>query len=118
MTEHQIDWVSESTRYPDVAGHRNTDTSEAAAKDINERLGRLQALALTTIRAAGALGLTADELAAELEVSRWTIQPRTSELRRKGKIADSGQRRRNESTKSAIVWVAVEHLDESQRAAA
>ena len=118
MTEHQIDWVEESARYPDVAGHRDVDTSIAAAADMNKRLGRLQQLALTTIQAAGAMGLTADELAAELEVSRWTIQPRTSELRRKGKIADSGQRRRNESGKSAIVWVAVEHLPESERAAA
>ena len=63
-------------------------------------------MAETTIRDAGAGGLTADELAARLEKDRWSIQPRTSELRRKGLIRDSGQRRPNGSGKMAIVWIA------------
>lgn len=91
--------------YPDTPGHRNVDTSIAAADALAPRLGRLQRLASGAIRDAGAHGLTVDELAARLEMDRWSIQPRTSELRRKGLIRDSGQRRPNITGKLAIVWI-------------
>lgn len=92
--------------YPDAPGHRNVDTSVQAAVAITPSLGRLQRMAEMAIREAGSLGLTADELAARLDMDRWSIQPRTSELRRKGRIRDSGQRRLNRTGKRAIVWVA------------
>ena len=94
------------TGYPDNAGHRGVDTSVAAADDITPKLGRLQRLAETTIRAAGPRGPTANELAARLEMERWSIQPRTTELSRKGIIRDSGQRRPNVTGEAAIVWIA------------
>jgi len=90
--------------YPHSPGHRGVDTSIAAAADIAPKLGRLQAAAQCAIAAAGAAGLTADELAENLDVDRYTIQPRTSELKVKGIIADSRQRRLNASGKRAIVW--------------
>ncbi len=93
--------------YPDDPGHRGVDTSVAAAVALSPALGRLQHMALHAIRAAGARGLTADELAATLGLSRWSIQPRTSELKRKGLIRDSHQRRLNVTGKEAIVWVAI-----------
>lgn len=92
--------------YPDAPGHRLVDTSVAAAVALAPRLGRLQQMALEEIRDAGWLGHTADELAARLGMDRWSIQPRTSELRRKGLIRDSGQRRPNATGKLAIVWIA------------
>lgn len=92
--------------YPDAPGHRNVDTSVAAASDLAPNLGRLQRMAQAAIRDAGPIGLTADELAARLEMDRWSIQPRTSELRRKGLIRDSGRRRPNATKKLAIVWIA------------
>ena len=92
--------------YPDSPGHRHVDTSVAAAMALAPMLGRLQRMALEAIRDAGGLGLTADELAARLGMDRWSIQPRTSELRRKGLIRDSGLRRPNGTGKQAIVWVA------------
>ena len=92
--------------YPDAPGHRNVDTSIAAAIALAPSLGRLQRMALEAIREAGWIGLTADELAERLELDRWSIQPRTSELKRKGMIRDSGQRRPNATGKLAIVWVA------------
>ena len=92
--------------YPDAPGHRNVETSIAAADALAPKLGRLQRMAETTIRDAATRGLTADELAARLDMDRWSIQPRTSELRRKGLIRDSGQRRPNASGKLAIVWTA------------
>lgn len=92
--------------YPDAPGHRNVDTSVAAANALAPKLGRLQRMAETAIRDAGLFGLTADELAARLDMDRWSIQPRTSELRRKGLIRDSGRRRPNATGKQAIVWIA------------
>ena len=92
--------------YPLEPGHRNVETSVAAADALAPQLGRLQRMAETTIRDAGAHGLTADELAARLDMDRWSIQPRTSELKRKGLVRDSGQRRPNSTGKLAIVWVA------------
>jgi len=93
--------------YPNEPGHRGVDTSIAAAIALAPKLGRLQRMAQNAIREAGWLGLTADELAARLGMDRWSIQPRTSELKRKGLIRDSGQRRPNSTGKLAIVWVAV-----------
>ncbi|MDP9057171.1 MAG: hypothetical protein M3N34_07595 [Pseudomonadota bacterium] len=81
------------------------ETSIEAASDLAPKLGRLQRLAQAAIRDAGPRGLTADELAAELDLDRWSIQPRTSELRRKGLIRDSGRRRPNATRKAAIVWI-------------
>lgn len=91
--------------YPDAPGHRNVDTSIAAAEALAPKLGRLQRMAEEAIRDAGLKGLTADELAARLEMDRWSIQPRTSELKRKGLIRDSGMRRPNATGKQAIVWI-------------
>ena len=92
--------------YPDAPGHRNVDTSIAAADALAPKLWRLQRMAGAAICDAGVHGLTADELAARLDMDRWSIQPRTSELKRKGLIRDSGQRRSNATGKLAIVWVA------------
>jgi len=92
--------------YPDAPGHRGVETSVAASEALQPKLGRLQALAAATIREAGERGLTADELAAKLRLDRWSVQPRTSELRRKGLVKDSGRRRPNITGKFAIVWIA------------
>lgn len=91
--------------YPDAPGHRNVETSIAAADALVPKLGRLQRMTQAAIRDAAEHGLTADELAARLEMDRWSIQPRTSELKRKGLIRDSGQRRPNATGKLAIVWI-------------
>ena len=95
------------TSYPDAPGHRNIETSVAAALDLAPKLGRLQSMAQIALREAGERGLTADELAASLQFDRWSIQPRTSDLKRKGLIRDNGQRFPDKTGKLAIVWVAV-----------
>ena len=91
--------------YPDAPGHRGVDTSVKAADAIAMKLGRLQRMAEAAIRKAGDDGLTADELAEQLQKQRWSIQPRTTELNRKGIIQDSGKRRFNVTGRAAIVWV-------------
>ena len=108
MDEPDLFGFTPAPEYPDVPGHRGVATSIAAAADIAPKLGRLQRLAEETIRAAGPVGRTADELAEQVDLPRWTIQPRTTELRHKGLVVDSGMRRPNCTGKSAIVWVAPE----------
>lgn len=92
------------SQYPDSPGHRGVDTSIEAAEKFTPKVGRLQKMTLDAIAARGAFGLTADECAQLIGLDRWSIQPRTSELRRKGLIVDSGLRRKNETGKRAIVW--------------
>jgi hypothetical protein len=96
--------------YPESPGHRGIDTSVAAADDLASKLGFLQRMVGTTIHRAGGRGLTTDELAANLGLNRWTVQPRTSELRRKGIIRDSGRRRPNATGRMAIVWIAAKSV--------
>jgi len=91
--------------YPFTAGHRDIDTSVAAAEVINESLPRLQRSVLSVIAAAGAHGATGDEIAAVLDWERHRVRPRTSELRRLSKIVDSGNRRDSLAGIASIVWV-------------
>ena len=91
--------------YPDSPGHRGVETSIEAAEALAPKLGRLQRMAEQAIFNAGPAGLTADELAEQLELDRYSIQPRTTELKRKGLVVDSGTRRLNASGKRAVVWV-------------
>lgn len=95
--------------YPNAPGHRGVETSIEAGEAVAPKLGRLQAMAERSIRDAGSLGRTADELAECLGLDRWSVQPRTSELKRLGKIVDSGLRRFNSSGKRAIVWTMPEY---------
>lgn len=91
--------------YPNSPGHRGVDTSIEAAGAIARKLGRLQTLTHKAICSAGYNGATSHELCERLDMANTSIQPRISELRRMGRIKDSGQRRRNASGVSAIVWV-------------
>jgi len=92
--------------YPDAPGHRSVENSVAAADALAPKLGRLQRMADSAIREAGPHAPTADELAERLDMDHWSIQVRSSELKRKGLIRDGGQRRPICIGKLAIVWIA------------
>lgn len=91
--------------YPMSAGHRGIDTSAAAAAAMASLLSYLQAKVYRAIAEAGPRGLTTNELSDQLRIDRGSIQPRTSELRAKGRIRDSRHRRQNANGKKAIVWI-------------
>lgn len=95
--------------YPNEAGSKGpAETGPEAAADVD--CARLQRLVLGSIRRAQKAGRTAEEVANALQLPRVTAQPRTSELKAKGLIFDSGQRRINRSSgKRAVVWVAKEY---------
>lgn len=90
--------------YPAVPGFKDTDTSKAAAEEMKPTAATLRAACYSLLYPA--LQLTADEAADLLGISILSIRPRFSELKRLGKIEDSGERRANLSGHRAIVWKA------------
>ena len=91
-------------QFPHVPGHRGIDTSIEAAEAIAPSAGFLQGLVLAAVTEAGPNGVTVVEMSNHHGLDRMSIQPRFSELRALRKIVDSGQRRKNPSGISAIVW--------------
>lgn len=100
--------------YPDAAWFKGeAETGREAAEAVNEKLGRLQAMVQDAIRGTGPLGLTPEEMAERSGLPRASVQPRFSELKRKGVIVDSGHRRRNPSSgKRAVAWCLKEFAPE------
>ncbi len=99
-----------SDTYPNRPGDRGVETSIEAGNNLAPDLARLQAKTQGAYNEAGATGLTVVEAAERINLDRYTVQARTSELRKKGLIADSGQRRPNPSGRRAIVWTLPEHV--------
>ena len=93
-------------RYPYVPGAQNETTSRAAAESMLPAVGTIRAHVLAHVRQCGAHGATADEVADALALSKFTARPRCTELFVMGLTLDSGRRRRNDSGRMAIVWVA------------
>lgn len=75
-----------------------------AADAIAEQAGTIRDKVLAVIQRWAS---TPEEIAKDLKVDLYTVRPRVSELKRLGKIKDSGHRRASRSGKSAIVWEAV-----------
>lgn len=97
--------------YPSTPGHRGVDTSIAAADMVAGIAGPLRRMVYRAVHEAGARGLTTDEIAAALRMPRYSVQPRTTELKYDRRIRDSGCRRPNASGCNAIVWVATVALE-------
>lgn len=86
--------------YPNAAGFKEPTTSREAAESTDAP--RLRAMVEHAMRIFGPM--TADETAYKLALPILSVRPRLSELRRLGRIVSTGQRRKNRSGKSAIVW--------------
>lgn len=105
MDSHDIENFDLFNPYPYSPGHRNVDTSIAAAAEIAPTFGRMQGMVRDAIAEAGASGLTSDEVAQRTPINKYTVRARTAELRRLGVIVDSKQRRLNDSgQREVIVW--------------
>jgi hypothetical protein len=106
--------------YPDRPGHKGeAETGREAAEAIAPKLGRLQRLVRDVVAGRGAQGITPEEAADVLGVDRVSVQPRFSELKAKGIVADSGMRRTNPSSrKRAVVWVLQQFAPAPDREAA
>ncbi len=86
--------------YPITAGWKGTDTSREAAETVNTAIVRVMVEAWLLTHGPH----TADEVADALGIDRLTVRPRCSELRRLGRLEDTGERRLNLSGRRAIVW--------------
>lgn len=89
--------------HPGSARHSDPDTSKDAARKLDtNHIEKLVTDALTII---GPIGATTEELASDLNLPLVTVSPRMRPLARKNRVRDSGERRKNESGRAAIVWV-------------
>lgn len=95
--------------YPHEPGHKGGETSRHAAEDMASRAATLRG---KVMRLLTTHDLTADECARALGENILAIRPRLSELHVLGAIFDTGERRRNVSTKRAIVWGLVRRGEE------
>ncbi|WP_426256061.1 hypothetical protein [Sphingomonas sp. DC2300-3] len=77
----------------------------AAAARVANIAGPLRRLVYKAIVEAGGNGATTDEIADALAMPRYSVQPRTTELKHDRRIRDSGRRRLNASGCKAIVWI-------------
>lgn len=88
--------------YPDHPGSKGRDgTSQEAADAIAPDVTRLRLLALRALDRLGAA--TVLEAVAVSGVTREALQPRFSELRARGLVEPTGERRANPSGKRAAV---------------
>ena len=97
-----IDWPEPRAR------HNAPETSHEAAESIAPAASRLAKWVLENIEYS--VGLTCFEVEEITDLSHQTASARITELRQKGLIKDSGQRRLTSSGRKAVVWV----VDNSQ----
>jgi len=88
-------------RPPYVAG---SDTSEAAADSIIGDRARMQTMVYECIGATGIHGATDDEVEAMTGLRHQTASARRRELVQKGRVVDTGMRRKTRSGRPATVW--------------
>lgn len=82
-----------------------SDTSKAAAESIVPELPRLEALVYAFILNSGTDGATSDEIEYGMQMAHQTISARVRGLVLKGRVKDSGARRKTRSGRKATVWV-------------
>ena len=105
--------MSYQDTYPNTPGYQNTDTSKLAAQSMIDCAATLRNRVYQAIHRSGDRGMTSGEVAKSLGLSSpHDVSPRVTELRRKQMIYDSGQRRRNESGRTAIVWIRMPTAEE------
>lgn len=90
-------------RYPVSPGFKNGSTSKEAARAMQPKQKGLQQIVLDFLKTNGPS--ISREIAHGTGIAYGSIQPRTSELKTKSIIEDSGLRRPDPETgKRAIVW--------------
>lgn len=94
-------------QYPHAPAYRDVDTSKNAAEAMTKSASVIRLKVLTAIAEKNDEGATSMELSKILNIAYEAVQPRTSELKKQGKIMDSGLRRASRAEdKKSIVWIA------------
>lgn len=84
----------------------HSETSSAAADEIAHDVSRLRRLVLDFLLAIGPDGATDEEMQSGIPMAPNTQRPRRIELVNQGLVKDSGQKRRTNSGRFAVVWIA------------
>jgi len=117
MTYAPLDFSFDSVKsliYPSAPGFKVHGTSQEAAESVREDDERVRTLVLYELRLNGPG--TSDELAARIGRTPFSVRPRVSQLKAKGLVVATGERRRNISGQSASVWRAVSFFGQSDGA--
>lgn len=85
---------------------RNSDTSREAAATVRAKAPALRTAVLGYVTGRGEQGATNEEVSVAMGIKLQTVCPRMFELREAGVVVDSGTRRKTESGRDAVVWVA------------
>lgn len=102
MNAHPEFAFTSRATYPDRPGCKSRlDTTQRAADAVEGEADTLRRQSLEILRGGD---FTADEIAERLCRSILSIRPRVSELRKKGLIEPTAERRPNRSGHSAVVW--------------
>jgi hypothetical protein len=103
MEERDVPLSDPGANSAGLVAHDAADTSKAAALDVMPRSGT-QRLAVLTIIAQSADGMTDEEIQAALAISPNSQRPRRVELVDGGWLIDTARTRPTESGNDAIVW--------------
>ena len=91
--------------YPKKPAKGKTDTSRKAAVKLEPKIGALHQVVLDAL---AARDMTNSEIVIHTGRMYHTLQPRTGELCRMGKVFDSGERRKNSRGNPEIVWTLID----------
>ena len=83
---------------------KHSDTSITAAAEIEPALNKLQRKVLGFLRSQRETGATDEEMQIHLDMNPSTQRPRRIELVARGKVYDSGKKRKTHSGRLAVVW--------------
>ncbi len=84
-------------------------TSREALESLKEAAPNLRELVADYIRNQGRHGATDFEIERALDLRHQTASSRRRALVQRGEVTDSGERRKTDSGRNAIVWVSVQH---------
>jgi len=85
------------------------ETSREAGESIASIANSIRSQVRRIIYGAGKAGITADEVAACLDLTVYQVRARVAELHTAREIADSGRRGLGGSGRKVAVWVAKQH---------
>ncbi len=111
----QMDMFSNPQAYPMTPGWKSGGPSQDAARKIAPRAGSLRAKVLDFYVANYPATYTADEIAKALNISEFSARPRLTELKLLGWLAETPERRRNESGCLATAMRATQQAREGGR---
>ena len=86
--------------------HDAKDTSRKAGQDALGRSGTQRRKIYDAVFLAGSRGMTSDEIGNKLGMPPQSVSARVNGLVADGHLVDSGQRRKSQWGRDAIVWVA------------